>query len=160
MRTIIQNETKKIIVDGDSRTCVFTLQESIKEIQIYDNKAIIMYSDGSPNTRLAGVQELPKYAELMQAYYDAKKLDPPTKYHTWNDADKEFEITAENQAVLDADLLAIAEAQAIKDAELATNPLASITLEQAETWIDANVVDLASAKKAMKKIVKLIIVRT
>ncbi len=35
-----------------------------------------------------------------------------------------------------------------------SNPLDKITLAQALTWVDANVTDLASAKVALKQIVK------
>ena len=51
-------------------------------------------------------------------------------------------------------------AQDEKDAEEASNPLSNVTYEQAETWIENNVTDLASAKVALKKIVKLILLRT
>jgi hypothetical protein len=41
----------------------------------------------------------------------------------------------------------------------ANNPLDGLTLTQALTWVDANVSDLASARSALKQIVKLIFVQ-
>lgn len=160
MNILILHQDKKIIVNGDERICVFTLPDNITEIHIFSNKALIIYSDGTPNKRIDDVTEVLKYDELMQAYYNVKKLDPPSVYHTWNDTSKEFEVTPENQTQMDADLADLAQAQAIKDEELSSNPLSNITLVQAEAWIESNVTDLASAKVAMKKLVKLILSRT
>lgn len=52
-----------------------------------------------------------------------------------------------------------AEAEA-KHVEKNTGQFANLTMAQAETWIDGNVTDLASAKNALKKIVRLILART
>ena len=52
---------------------------------------------------------------------------------------------------------AIAERKAVQD-EISTNsPMANMTVAQAETYIDNNVTDLASAKAALKKIARMII---
>lgn len=61
------------------------------------------------------------------------------------------------QTELDAEAQAAADAQELQD-EIVASPLTGVTFAQAVAWIDTNVTDLASAKAALKKIVKEIII--
>lgn len=65
-------------------------------------------------------------------------------------------VLPEVRASMAAKKLVLAE----KTTELENNPLADLTFKQADTWIDSNVTNIASAKTALKHIVKLIYART
>lgn len=74
--------------------------------------------------------------------------------------DSELSSLIEQTNLSDSKYVAKKQKEKDKKDELANNPLANATFEQAETWVDNNVTDLDSAKEAMKTIVKLLIART
>jgi len=159
MKISILPEYNKITLDGLSLICVYDMPTI--EYAFYDsvtNHGKIVYNDGTPNQILT---EVPNLAYLLSAFWSAYAVEfLPSKYHTFSIETKLFEITSENQALMDAEIAEAEAAQAIIDAEIAANAMAGITYAQAETWIESTVVDLPTAKEAMKQLVKLIIART
>ena len=61
---------------------------------------------------------------------------------------------------LSPERVAVIAEQDAKDTERADSLLSNVTLEQGDKWIDTNVVDLASAIVALKKLLRLILART
>jgi len=159
MKISILPKYNKIIIDDVSVKCIYSVSDNI-EFAFYDDvleRGKIAYNDGTENKLLTS---MPNIVDLLTAYwvaYGVKFL--PSSYHSWDSETHEFFITPENQALKDSDEAAAQAAQNIIDNENATNPLSNITFEQAETWIDNNVIDLATAKTALKKLARLIIIR-
>jgi len=166
MRISIIPKYRHIRIDEIALKCDYSVPANI-ESAFWDDDAQsgkIQYNDGTPNQRLTS---LPAIDNLVEAFYTAYGVKFLPKYHTWNQTIREFYQTPEqvaeqaaDEAAANAAATAAAEAQAIKDAENASNPMSNITFEQAENYIDANVIDLPTAKEAMKQIVKLILART
>lgn len=152
-------EAKKITIDDLCLVCDYSMPTV--EYAFYDsaiNHGKIVYNDGTPNQILT---EVPGLSYLLLAFWTAYAVKfLPSAYHTFNTTTKLFEITSENQALLDAEVAEQEAAQAVIDAEIAANAMANITYTEAEAWIEATVIDLPTAKEAMKQLVKLIIART
>lgn len=154
MELTIINKSKKIIKDGESYICDFTLSDNIDVIQWHGDKGFVEYND-KPFEKFTELTDMPQYNELLKAFKEGKKRHPPTKYHTW--VGKEFIITPKNQAQKEADDAKRAREQQEREDEKTSNPLTNLTFKQASTWIDNNVTDLNSTKTALKKIVRLLL---
>lgn len=61
---------------------------------------------------------------------------------------------------LPPDRIADIDEQDVRKEEKESNALSNITLKQGDNWVETNVTDLASAKLAMKKLLRLILART
>jgi len=159
MRISIIPDHKIIQIDEIPLKCVYSVSPNIDSAFFDDIKkeGVIQYKD-KPNAILTS---LPNINNLIDIYWDTYAIKKkPSEYHTFDSETHTFFISPENQIIKDADEAEAQAAKAEKEAEEASNPLSNITYEQAETWIDNNVIDLNSAKQAMKKIVRLIILRT
>ena len=95
------------------------------------------------------------------AKFSVKGIDIDTCEILWIDTEeidketiKSSIIEVENEEVLKD------EEQKTRYQELSNNVLSNLTMDKAEEWIDKNVTDMASAKIALKKIVRLILART
>ena len=62
--------------------------------------------------------------------------------------------------IIEAERAAVKAEVDLKATERDTNALANLTMEQADNWIDNNVTTVATARTAMKRIVRLILART
>jgi hypothetical protein len=160
MRMSIIPKYSKVTVDDVSIECDYTVAGNI-EFAFFDNVLAygkITYNDGTENKIITAMPNVESILNAYWAAYGTQLL--PSTYHSWDSETHEFYITAENQALKDQVEADAQAAQDITDAELASNPLVNITFEQAETWIDNTVIDLATAKIAFKEIFRLILART
>ena len=153
MKITIVPEDKVIIKNGEAYVCDFSMHENIHAVQWYGNFGYVEYKDKTPQLKIEYIQDIPNYNEVLTAFKDAKKIQLPSIYHTWNDDTESFEITPENQDLLDAEI-AYNEAVILENSiERAQNVLLNMTYADINTHID-NKVPAAGATLEINKIFK------
>lgn len=150
MRLTIIPEDKMVVKDDIGLKCDFTLPNGIHAIQWDGKKGIIEYTDDRPQTKLNRISDIPNYNELMLAYKQAKQSNLPSKYHTWNDENEEFEVTPENQVKQEADQLK-------KINKLKENVFYGLTQDEAVQLIQSSPSTVKECKVLIENIIKLIV---
>jgi len=139
MKAQILPEDQVIILNNTPVECVFEL-ENVHAVTWNGSVGVVQYIDDTPNKRITSISD---YADLLPVYWSAYgEKFKPTRLHDWDMETKTWSITAENQAILDAEQAesdaAAAEAEERKIRKLA-NQINNFSFEDIKEYIDNKV---------------------
>jgi len=131
MKIQVIPEHSLIILDGIPVRCNYTIDSNIYAINWSSGKGVIQYIDETPNELITSASG---YGYLLPIYWEAYgEKFKPTRFHTFDIDTKQWFITVENQAILDAEAAASAE----KLNRQQNSTLAQYSFEQIKTYIDS-----------------------